>query len=191
MSDDHEIEALSGAWRTISDDTSFSVPTALRRRRRQRFTFMLELLGCVVALASAIYFWLTDGGLVHYAAAALLTAVAVVCGVVSVKTRMRLGGWADWTPPGVLAFRLRECEVALSGARHGLVACGILAAFAGFVWLAAALEWDVLPPDFPRFYATVVGITVLLAGSWSLWRIRTKRRERTRLRTLLDELRDD
>jgi uncharacterized membrane protein YccC len=59
------------------------------------------------------------------------------------------------------------------------------------VWLAAALEWDVLPPDFPRFYATVIGITVLLAGSWSLWRIRTKRRERTRLRTLLDELRDD
>ncbi len=190
MRDDNEIDVLSGAWRTISDETALSVPDTLRRRHRQRITLLLELLACGLALASALYFWLADDGWVHRAAAALFVAVAVVCGIVAVRTRGRLGAWADWTPDGVLAFRLRECEVALFSARSGLASCAVLIGFAAFVWLAAEFGWDVLPPGFPQFYAAVVSIVVLLGGSWSVWRIRTKRRQHARLRALLDELRE-
>ncbi len=188
MRDDEDIEVLAGAWQTISEDTGFSVPAALRRRRRQQIVYVVELLACAVALACAIFFWLADGGLVYRVAALLYLAIAVVCGIASVNARKRLTAWTDWTPQGLLAFRLRECEVASFSAKSGFVACAILIGFAAFVWLASAFGWDVLPAGFPLFYATVVGVVVLVAGSLSAWRLRTKRRERLRLRALLEEL---
>jgi hypothetical protein len=189
MHDDDELRRLSDAWRTIPEEAAFDVTPALRRRRRQHLTLALEIFACAVALASAYYVWSAGAGLVHRSAAVLLVAAAVIGSIAAVKTRASLSLWADWTPEGVLAFHLRECESALQSARYGLLACGMLIAFAAFVWLAAEFEWDVLPPDFPRFYATVVTVAVFMVGSWSIWRIRTKRHERARLLALLDEFR--
>jgi hypothetical protein len=166
------------------------VVAALHRRRRQQLAFGVELLACGIALASALYFWLADDGLVHRTSAVLFVGVAVACGFIAVRTPPRLGAWADWTPEGVLADSLRECEVALLGAKTGLVSCAVLMGFAAFVWLASASGWDVLPPGFPQFYATIIGVVVLMGGSWSIWRIRTKGPELARLQALLDEMRE-
>lgn len=190
MHEDDEITALAGTWKAIGDETAFTVEAALRRRRRQQIAFVCELLACGLALASALYFWFAGDGLVHRATAALFVGVAVVCTAIAIRTRVRLTVWSHWTPEGVLEFRLRECEVALLGAWSGLVACAVLIGFAAFVWLAATFEWDALPQGFPQLYGTLVGVVVLGGGSWSAWRIRTKRPERARLLALLEEMRD-
>lgn len=190
MNERDELDALAGAWSSIEDEAALSVPVALRRRRRQRAVLVLEMLGCGLFLAFALYFWLAGDGLVFNMAAGLFLAVAVLSGVIATKTRAGLGRWADWTTEGVLAFRLRECEVALLNAKYALGGAAVPSAFAVFVWLAAELGWDALPPGFHYIYAATVAVSVLVVGVWGVWRIRTKRREHERLRALLEALRD-
>lgn len=188
---EHDLpEPLARAWRSLSDPAAVAVPAALRRRGRQRAVLALEMLGCGLVLAAALYFWLAGDGLVFRVSASVLALIAVSGIVLALRTRAGLGRWSDWTPEGVLAFRLRECEVALFNARYGFVALAGLVAFAVFVWLAAELGWDALPPRFHYLYAGCVAVTVLLTATWALWRLRSKQRERLRLRALIEELRD-
>jgi hypothetical protein len=190
MTDPDDIEALSRTWREIADEAEFSVPATLRRRRRHNALLLLEAIGSGVALATAAFFWLAGDGIVFRVAGSVLVAAVLVGVVFTKRTRMGLGRWADWTPEGVLAFRLRECEVAMLNARYALVSSAVLLGFASFVWLAAELEWDVLPPGFHYLYAAVVAGTVTPIAIWATWRTHAKRGEHSRLRALLEELRD-
>lgn len=187
MAERDGIEALARAWRGISDEVELSVDEALRRQRRQRLVLLLEVVFGAFGFATAVYFLLADDLLVFRVAALVLIAAGVTGGVVVRRTRVALLKWADWTPEGVLAFRLRDCEAALLTARHALLACAVLVVFAGFVWLAAALEWDALPPGFPVLYASVVAVCVAVVSAWALWRLRVKGAERDRLLALMAE----
>lgn len=187
MAERDDIEALARAWRDITDEVELSVGDALRRQRRQRLVLLLEVVFGAFAFATAVYFLLAEDLIVFRVAALLIIAAGVTGGLVARRTRVALLKWADWTPEGVLAFRLRDCEVALLTAWHALLACAVLVVFAGFVWLAAALEWDALPPGFPALYASVVAVCVTVVSGWALWRLRVKRAERGRLRALMAE----
>lgn len=188
MSERDELLDLSETWLGIASRSDLRPSAALARRRRQRALFVGELLGAAIMLALAVGFWLAGDGPVHRVAAALFVATAVLTAAVAGRTRAALGRWADWTPAGVLAFRLRECELAIVYARWQLGACALLAAFAAFVWLAAALRWDVLRPGFHYIYAACVAVVVLAVCAWAARRIPAKRAERARLRKLLEEL---
>lgn len=188
MSEHEELRSLSETWARIDDPSLLSVPAARARRRRQRAAFVGELLGAALMLALAAAFWLVDNGVVYRVAGALFVLTAFVTGVLAVRSRAGLGRWADWTPQGVLTFRLRECETALTFAKWQLGGCVVLLAFAVFVWLAAALDWDVLPPRFRYVYAAAVAVSVLAVCAWALRRIPAKRAERARLKQLLREL---
>ena len=188
MSERDELAALSATWLGITDRSELSLSAALARRRRQRALFVAELLGAAIMLALSAAFWLAGSGPVYRVAAVLFVATAVLTAIVAAKPRATLGRWADWTPAGVLAFRLRECELAIAYARWQLVSCAALVAFAAFVWLAAVLEWDALPPGFHYLYAATVVIVVLPAGVWAARRIAAKRTEQARLRHLLSAL---
>lgn len=187
MTERDEIEALARAWRDITDEVELSVDEALRRQRRQRLALLLEAAFGAFGFATAVYFLLAADLIVFRVAAFVLIAAGVTGGLIVKRTRVALLKWADWTPEGVLAFRLRDCEAALLTARSALLACAALVAFAGFVWLAAALEWDALPPGFPALYASVVAVCVTAVSAWALWRLRVKRAERDRLRALVAE----
>ena len=191
MTDPDDIGALSRAWRNITDEAELCVSAALRRQRVQALLLFLELAACGVALAAALCFWLAGAGVVYRVAGSLLVAAAVASGLLALRTRAGLGRWVDWTPEGVLAFRLRACQVALMNAKYALGSSAVLLLFAAFVWLAAELEWDVLPPGFHHLYAAVVATTVLAVAVWATWRIPAKRRERARLIALLEEQRDE
>lgn len=187
MAERDDLEVLSRQWRDITEPVELSVPAALRRRRRQGLTFAAEAVMGAIGVATAIYFWTAHDGIVHRVAMIILL-VAMAIGAAYGRTRMTLVRWGDWTPAGVLAFRLRECEVALLTARWTLVTSGVLVAFAAFVWVAATLEWDALPPGFPGLYAAVVAAVVVPLTIWALWRLQVKRAEHARLLALLTEL---
>ena len=148
MSERDELSALAETWLGIADMSQLSLAAARMRRRRQRMLFVGELFGALSMLAFAAWFWLAGDGPVFRTAAALFVAAAVLTVVFAARARTGLGRWADWTPQGVLAFRLRECELAIAYAKWQLGGCALLIAFAAFVWLAAVREWDVLPPGF-------------------------------------------
>lgn len=190
MSERDELKTFADAWRGLDGDSGLTVQAALRRQARHNTVLLLDVLGVGLLLAFALFFWLLGGGLVLRAASAVFAGTAVLSGMLIARKRAKLGGWADWTPQGVLAFRIRECELALLNARWQLVGCAVVVVFAAFVWLAAELAWDALPPGFHYFYAAVVAVTATVVSAWALRRIRSKRAERERLRALLDELRD-
>lgn len=187
---DAQLDAMARQWRDLAGPDPVSASSALRRRRRQRAVLWLEVLGSGAMLAIALSFWLGGSGVVFQAAAAMFAATGALTLIIALKTRATLGRWADWTPEGILAFRLRECEVALLNARYGFVAIGGLIAFATFVWLAAELAWDSLPRGFHHLYAACVAISAALTAAWSSWRIHAKQRERTRLVALMAQFRD-
>lgn len=187
MTERDDIEALSRDWRTIPDDTALSVQAVLRRRRLHGAVMLFEALGAALALASALFFWLARDGLVFDVAAVVMLLVALGGGAAAKRARVDLLRWEDWTPEGVLAFRLRDCQGALITARHTLVACAALVAFAAFVWLAAELGWDELPPYFPQLYASIVAAVVVPLSLWAVLRLRAKRAEHARLVALLAE----
>jgi hypothetical protein len=187
---DAQMDVLSRQWRGLAANHAVSATTALRRRHRQRAVLLLEVLGSGAMYAFALCFWLAGSGVVLRAAAAMFVAAGTLTLVVALRTRTLLGRWSDWTPEGVLAFRLRECEVALLNARYGFVALAGLIVFASFVWMAAELAWDSLPLGFHHLYASCVAISAVLTALWSTWRIRVKRRERQRLWVLMQEFRN-
>lgn len=190
MTEDAEIETLARAWRGITDHVELSVAKALRRRRLQALTLLAEIALGAIVLAAAVHFWRVDDGIVYRVSALVLVATVVAHGFVARRMRSPLLNWADWTPEGVIAFRMRDCEAALVSARYATVGSVILLVFAAFVWLAVELGWDTLPPRFHVLYASVVACAVVVTTGWALWRRATKRAELERLRAILAELRD-
>lgn len=188
MIEQEEIDALAHTWQSVSDAPPLSVPSALRRRTRQRAVLGLEMLAAALALVSGPFLWSRGDGLVLRVSAVVLVAIGIVSCVVALRSRATLGSWGDWTSSGILRFRLRECEAALRSARYGLISVGVLLLFAGFVAAASVFEWDLVPHAFARFYATIVIGGGLPGIVWSVVRIRTKRRELARLHSTLEEL---
>lgn len=186
---DVDLDQLCREWRRLATGT-IDIPAALRRRGLQRALLGVETLGSGAMFAGALCFWLAGDGVVFRAAAAMFAASGILVLALALRSRSMLVQWSDWTPEGVLAFRIRECEVALLNARYGFVAIAGLMGFAALVWLAAELAWDSLPRNFHHLYAACVAASALLTASWSTWRIRTKRRERTQLWQLLEEFRN-
>jgi hypothetical protein len=188
MRDDAELAILSGAWQAISDQPEVDVAEALRRQRRQRGAFALELAASAAAIVAAVFFWLAAEGPVFRVTAAAMLVTGSIGGGVAIRQRVTLSRWVDWTPHGVLAFRLRECDVALAAGWFGVVSVVVLLGFAVFLSSAALLLQDRQISGVNRLYTASVVASCAVVGLWSRRVIRSRRKERARLRALTGQL---
>lgn len=191
MGDDAELSTIAGAWHTIAGDPTVDVAEALRRRRRQRGALALELAASAVAIVAAVFFWLEAEGPLLRVTAAVMLATGFVGGGVALRQRVELSSWGDWTPRGVLAFRLQECDVALATGWFGVVSVVVLLVFCALLTGAALLLRDSQILGVYRLYIACVVASGAVVGAWSARVIWTRRRERARLRALADQLGED
>jgi hypothetical protein len=191
MRDDADLARLSGAWQAIAERPDIDVSKVMRRRRRQRVAFAAELAGGAIAFGATAFFWFGAKGPMLKVTALVMFITGLLAVGVALRQRATLALWADWTPRGVLAFRLRECDVALATARFGILSIGALLLFAAFFSGGAVLWQDTQVLAFHKLYAAYVIASCVAGGSWCVWRLRTIRTERARVLAIFEQFADE
>lgn len=178
---DPDILELSHQWQRDNVALEVSLRKARWQYWQNRLAFGGELLLTALALWGAWFFWNLDGAVFTVSAGVLL--LAAVAGLrFSIRERMPLWHWHDWSPEGVLAYRIQRCESTLRVARSCKYSAAVLVAFLTYIWINA----DTLPEFFPRFYTGVVLVSVTLMLAWAHGQKRERTRELAQLRAMLD-----
>jgi hypothetical protein len=173
MNDLDFFDALAKEWQRDTAALEVSRRKARHRYWMNRLAFAGELLFTLFAAWTVWFFWQLDS--LVYTVSALAMSVSIVLSVwVSIRERIPLWHWHDWSPEGVLRYRMRLCESALRLAAWCRFSGVVLLLFVAYIWITAFFDPDSVPAFFPAFYTLVILVTVAMLEWWA-WRQRTLR----------------
>jgi hypothetical protein len=191
---DELIRSLQRDWQSQEYDVSHVV----RRLRRARWTphlvFVLEVLGCCLALGVGAWFaWAAAHQSEHklllaLSAAVLLIAVPVL-GVATALARRPSLAWDDETPESILRIGIRRADASLQTMRVGRWHVAVVAVFVVLLWALQLLEL-IDAREFLVLYSSVCLAVSLGSWIWMAWRSRVIRAERDACIRLLATWRD-
>jgi hypothetical protein len=190
---DELIRSLQRDWQSQEYDVS----RVVRRLRRARWTphlvFVLEVLGCCLALGVGVWFaWVaahqSQHSLLFALSAAVLLIAVPVLGVATALARRPSLAWDDETPESILRIGIRRADASLQSMRvarwHGAVVAG----FVVLLWALQLLKLiDAL--EFLILYSSVCVAVSLGSWIWMAWRGRIICAERDACLRLLATLR--
>ena len=193
MTDDL-IRSLKSDWQS----QEYDVRHVVRRLRRARWTphlvFVLEVLGCCLALGVGVWFaWVaahqSEHKLLFALSAAVLLITVPVLGVATALARRPSLAWDDETPESILRIGIRRADASLRTMRLGRWHVVVVAGFVVLLWALQLLKL-IDAREFLVFYAAVCLVVSLGSWIWMAWRIRIVRAERDACIRLLATLRD-
>ncbi|MDY6984168.1 MAG: hypothetical protein SV422_13875, partial [Pseudomonadota bacterium] len=85
--------------------------------------------------------------------------------------------WHDWSPEGVVRYRIRLCESTLRFARWCRFSSAILCVFTAYLWVNAAIDPGSMPASFPALYTSVSLLTIIALEWWAARQRRLRGRE--------------
>jgi hypothetical protein len=185
MNDRDFFEALGKQWQEDTGTLDVSRRKAVRQQWRNRIALGLEIAIVLFAFWAVWFFWQYDAT-VYRVSALVLTGGALFSLWVTLKERIPLWHWHDWSPEGVLAYRVKLCESALRVVYYIRIGTVILTLFLVYIWVNALLDPASVPRFFPLFYTVLVMSAVLGQLWWAQREQRRKTAELRKLRTLLD-----
>jgi hypothetical protein len=191
---DELIRSLQRDWQSQEYDVS----RVVRRLRRARWTphlvFVLEVLGCCLALGVGVWFaWVAAHQSEHklllaLSAAVLLIAVPVL-GVATARARRPSLAWDDETPESILRIGIRRADASLLSMRVARWHVAVVTGFVVLLWALQLLKLiDAL--EFLVLYSSVCLAVSLGSLIWMAWRSRIIRAEREACVRLLATWRD-
>ncbi|MCT6698053.1 hypothetical protein [Rheinheimera sp. 4Y26] len=196
MNNEFDFAALSKSWQQ-QPLAAATVPTAAdltKARQRQRQQWLLlagEWLGAT-AMAGAAWWLLTSmQDWLSYIAAAFLLLGVLMSLYVSWQVHRPLLAYDNWSSSGVLAFRLRSCQLSLLYYRYNQLACALLLLFVLVLWGLWLWQSALVPVAMLKFYS-LIALPLCLYGIYLLQqRIGTKQQEIAPLQALLKDFQSE
>lgn len=181
---DIDLAKLAEQWQRDTTALDVSRRKALRQYHANRLLLITEFLAALGYLWVAWYFWQREGSVFTVSALVLLVTTAISVGVSSWE-RVPLSHWHDWSPEGVLRYRIRRCESSLRFAGWCHFSSAILIAFTIYLWVNAFVAPGSTPEFFPALYTVVTLITVAGLEWWAFRQRRLRMPELQELKALL------
>ncbi len=190
MNNEFDFAALSKSWQQqpVAAATAPTAADLTKARQRQRQQWLLlagEWLGAAAMAGTALWLVTSMQDWLSYIAAVFLLIGVLMSLYVSWHVHRPLLAYDNWSSKGVLAFRLRSCELSLWYYRYNQLACGLLILFA--LTLSGLWLWQ--PAQVPVLLVQVYVCIVLPLCSYGIYllqqRIRYKNQELVQLSGLI------
>ncbi len=174
MNNEFDLAALRQHWQQqpvapVTAPTAADLAEARHRQRQQWYLLLAEWLGALTMGGTA--FWLVTSmpSWLSYCAAAFLSVGLLMSGYVSWHVHRPLLTYDNWTSGGVVAFRLRSCQLSLLYARYNQGACAVLMAFVAVLWALWFWQAEQVPTSVLKFY-TLIALPLCGYGLYRLQR---------------------
>jgi drug/metabolite transporter (DMT)-like permease len=184
MNDLEFFTELAQEWQRDTAALEVSRRKVLRQQWLNRMAFGGELGFSCVSLWVAWFFWQQEATV--FTVSALVLALNTPLSLwVTFRERLPLWHWHDWSPEGVLTYRVRQCESTLRLARYCWYSGGVLLLFLVYIWVNEFVAPGSTPSLFPVIYTVAILATVACLLLWARRQERVKARELAQLILLL------
>lgn len=173
---DIDLDRLAREWQRDTDALEVSRRKARRQYWRNRVLLTLEFLLTAVSAFVAWIFW-QQAAMVYTVSALVILGAIAMSTWLSLRERVPLWHWHDWSPEGVLRYRIRLCESTLRFTRWCRLSSVILFVFTAYLWVSAVIEPGSIPASFPALYTVVVLLTIVAVEWWAARQRRLRSRE--------------
>jgi hypothetical protein len=189
MNEPDFLEALSKEWQRDTQALDVMRCNVKRQRWFNRLFFSSELMWGCIGVGWAWYFWQKEATVFKVSAVVLL--VCSLFGLwISVRNRLPMWHVHDWSPEGLLAYRVRMCEYKLRGVHYCIYGAAALLLFLTYIWVNEYIEPESTPSHFPLIYTVIVLWCVFWALFWARLLRRGQTEELAKLRALLHSFND-
>jgi hypothetical protein len=196
MNNDLDFAALSKSWQQ-QPVAAATVPNAAdltKARQRQRQQWLLlagEWLGAAAMAGTALWLVTSMQDWLSYIAAVFLLIGVLMSLYVSWHVHRPLLAYDNWSSSGVLAFRLRSCQLSLLYYRYNQLACALLVLFVVVLWGLWFWQPALVPAAMLKFYS-LIALPLCLYGIYLLQqRIGNKQQEIAPLQALLQDFQSE
>ncbi len=128
---------------------------AQQRQRQQWQLLWAEWLGALVMGGTAAWLLIAMPSWLSTIAASVLAIGVVLSAIVSWHIHRPLVTYANWSSQGVLAFRLRSCQLSLWYYRYNQLGCLLLLVFVAGLWLLWGWQPNEVPHSMLQFYSLI------------------------------------
>ena len=164
---------MQAHWQAQKDFIPLDAGRVQARQRTQKRRLWLDLSGSAFSVGIGLLFWWLGNTTLFYIAGAMMVLSGIGSGILASRARKPLLDWGNWTPQGILEYRLRESETDLKLVRNTGYAVLALILFTLYLWWGSYFTPRIVPADFALRYTICVAPAVLLTLWWA-------RRRRTR-----------
>lgn len=161
--------------------------TAQQRQRQQWRLLLGEWLGAMVMGGTAIWLITAMPSWLSTIAATVLFIGVVMSAIVSWHIHRPLITYANWSSQGVLAFRLRSCQLSLWYYRYNQLGCLLLLGFVGVLWGLWAWQPTEVPSSLLQFYSLIAAPLCLYGMVLLQRKIATSQKQLLDLKRLIAE----
>jgi hypothetical protein len=172
-------EVLQHHWQAITPFISVDADKVQVRQRSQKLRLWSEFFGSALSLAIALLFWWQGTSTLTDIAGAVMFVSGIGSGILAKRARKPLLNWQDWTPQGVLEYRLKETDTTLKLIRNAFCAAALLCLFTLYLWWGSRFTPETVSVGFARLYSSFSVPAILLTVWWAgrQWR-KTLERQR-------------
>ena len=172
MNNEFDFVALSKHWQqqpvvAAPTPTVVDLQHARQRQRQQWYLLVLEWLGALAMGGTAVWLITSMPGWLSNIAAAFLLLGLVMSLYVSWHVHRPLLTYGNWSSSGVVAFRLRSCQLSLWYYRYNQLACALLMVFVAVLWGLWLWQPAQVPASMLQFY-TLIALPLCLYGIYRL-----------------------
>lgn len=128
---------------------------AQQRQRQQWQLLWAEWLGALVMGGTAAWLLIAMPSWLSTIAASVLAIGVVLSAIVSWHIHRPLVTYANWSSQGVLAFRMRSCQLSLWYYRYNQLGCLLLLVFVVGLWLLWGWQPNEVPHSMLQFYSLI------------------------------------
>lgn len=196
MNNEFDFAALSKSWQQ-QPVAAATAPTAAdltqaRQRQRQQWVLLVgEWLGAAAMAGTALWLVTSMQDWLSYIAAVFLLIGVLMSLYVSWHVHRPLLAYDNWSSKGVLAFRLRSCQLSLLYYRYNQLACALLVLFVLVLWGLWFWQPALVPAAMLKFYS-LIALPLCLYGIYLLkQRIGHKNQELVQLSELVADFEQD
>ena len=160
MPNDFDFHELRQSWQqqNLTMEPAPSKADLVKAQQRQRQQWQLlwaEWLGALVMGGTAAWLLIAMPSWLSTIAASVLAIGVVLSAIVSWHIHRPLVTYANWSSQGVLAFRLRSCQLSLWYYRYNQLGCLLLLVFVAGLWLLWGWQPNEVPHSMLQFYSLI------------------------------------
>ena len=161
-------QLLQQHWQADKPFIAVDVSKVWERQQSQRHQLWAELFGSVLSLGIGLLFWWQGTSTLTDIAGAVMFVWGIGSAILARRARKPLLDWQNWTPQGILEYRLKETETALKLARSAVYAALLLFLFSLYLWWGSRFTPGTVSPGFALLYSSFSVPAILLTLWWAV-----------------------
>lgn len=172
-------QLLQKQWQASQPFIAVDLGKLRARQQSQKQRLWAEIFFAALSFGIGLMFWWQGTSTLTDVAAAVMIVSGIGSGVLAARARKPLLDWENWTPEGILEYRLKETEAALKLVRSAVYAAVLLCLFSVYLWWGSRFTPGTVTQEFALLYSGFSVPAILATLGWAGWR-RQKLLERRR-----------